>query len=845
MKKFKFEKEIDVNRIYSNKLMVSDDFTSVIMANHVFSYDAVNKHNVIKINDLLSDNLLSLNILNYKSDDDFFYRKSLDGYTLSELISSRKYNFSTEILLRILIIFCNLIIKIGISKFKLPYITSEQILISKEGKIVFQTGISYALLITALKDELMYISPEFIKDGSYDEKSLVYSIGVILYKSVLSKNPFTYKDYNNLIDKILDDTPTLPSLHDFNLDSEMEKIILKCLEKDPNNRYESIFELVKAIKTFYDSTYRADPLKINIGVSFDENKVEEALIPDLDNLESVIVDTEISFLNSNYYWLLDITNDWISSEYKDVDELLASFDEPKSKVNGVGILDEQYVLFVFDNKIVSVNNLSNGSLVKELGFIKKLSNVEFRVPQQKSQTLPLSLLNMLTGNKFNESYDAKESFELPENFTGYVTGYVKGNISAERRVINLIDNPLLDLYLTSSYKNEYNILKPNKTENLAKILANSFFEIVLLDMDSIKKLDLTVIAENRNVKFIIFDKNVTDEYKQENTICINKDNLNDIIDVFKKIFPLGNKRHLSKVFVSLFYQSGKPLESLFFTKDNYLFSSNTIAYKDLQDLDIIDVKPISNTFFDYDSYSKTKESIVSLVKESFEKPTTSTFSIPYEDDEDDKTIYLSYNDYSNYTLDKLLSNDFIYSQELRSKFIDNIIIPPKSYTNESIFVDWLIKDFLFLLVEKNQLKAFELIADKIPQISKIEIDKNIELSGSNSVEIPVVIYFAGQVAIMVYGGGDLEEIKAIEAIYTKLINKSEVNLVSVFYLSNTKYSNDTIKAYKHMTKQVSSFTLLTKMPHTKGVVKLNNCSFHFVLLSLDSDDNVSIFLPEL
>jgi hypothetical protein len=67
----------------------------------------------------------------------------------------------------------------------------------------------------------------------------IWSLGIIGYELVCGARPFAHSDERRLIDAIVQDPPCSPRKAKPGLDRDLETILLKCLEKDPAQRYAS------------------------------------------------------------------------------------------------------------------------------------------------------------------------------------------------------------------------------------------------------------------------------------------------------------------------------------------------------------------------------------------------------------------------------------------------------------------------------------------------------------------------------------------------------------------------------------------------------------------------------
>ncbi len=84
-----------------------------------------------------------------------------------------------------------------------------------------------------------YMSPEQARGHRVDHRSDIYSLGVTLYEMATGEAPFTGRDWFELGRKHIEELPGLPREKNDGLDADLERIILKCLQKNPSDRYQS------------------------------------------------------------------------------------------------------------------------------------------------------------------------------------------------------------------------------------------------------------------------------------------------------------------------------------------------------------------------------------------------------------------------------------------------------------------------------------------------------------------------------------------------------------------------------------------------------------------------------
>jgi eukaryotic-like serine/threonine-protein kinase len=90
---------------------------------------------------------------------------------------------------------------------------------------------------------LPYMSPEQLRGEMTDQRSDIWAAGAVLYELATGRRPFPSPQVPLLIDSILNKAPDLPSGLNPKIAPGLEVAILKCLDKDPERRYQSAREL--------------------------------------------------------------------------------------------------------------------------------------------------------------------------------------------------------------------------------------------------------------------------------------------------------------------------------------------------------------------------------------------------------------------------------------------------------------------------------------------------------------------------------------------------------------------------------------------------------------------------
>ena len=89
-----------------------------------------------------------------------------------------------------------------------------------------------------------YMSPEQARGLVVDTRSDVFSFGVLLYEMFTARLPFKGATTTDTISAILRDAPAPPSQHNAEVPQELERIIDKCLQKDPKDRYQHADDII-------------------------------------------------------------------------------------------------------------------------------------------------------------------------------------------------------------------------------------------------------------------------------------------------------------------------------------------------------------------------------------------------------------------------------------------------------------------------------------------------------------------------------------------------------------------------------------------------------------------------
>src|SRR5262245_29056301 len=93
-----------------------------------------------------------------------------------------------------------------------------------------------------------YMSPEQALGQDLDHRSDIFSVGVVLYELATGQKPFTGSNFSEIVNKIVHAQPPAIARLNYDVPPELERITLKCLQKQRDRRYQSARELLVDLK---------------------------------------------------------------------------------------------------------------------------------------------------------------------------------------------------------------------------------------------------------------------------------------------------------------------------------------------------------------------------------------------------------------------------------------------------------------------------------------------------------------------------------------------------------------------------------------------------------------------
>ena len=101
---------------------------------------------------------------------------------------------------------------------------------------------------------LGYMAPEQIQGGEVDARSDIFAFGVVLFEMLTGRLPFRGEHEPAMMYSILNEQPELLAKYRSDTSEELQRIISRSLEKDPEDRYQSAADMVSEIRRIQKKT---------------------------------------------------------------------------------------------------------------------------------------------------------------------------------------------------------------------------------------------------------------------------------------------------------------------------------------------------------------------------------------------------------------------------------------------------------------------------------------------------------------------------------------------------------------------------------------------------------------
>ncbi len=182
----------------------------------------------------------------------------LEGQTLEEMIK-RKTNFNYKIISQIIMQICSALEYAHSKNIVHRDIKPANIMILQNYQVkVMDFGIARIESSSMTKTGIAmgtpnYISPEQLQGLRVDNRSDLFSLGVVMYELLIGKRPFKGENITSLIYSILNKDPEKPSNIRPQIPLLFDHIVAKALSKKPQDRYQKASDITNDLAEFVEA----------------------------------------------------------------------------------------------------------------------------------------------------------------------------------------------------------------------------------------------------------------------------------------------------------------------------------------------------------------------------------------------------------------------------------------------------------------------------------------------------------------------------------------------------------------------------------------------------------------
>jgi serine/threonine protein kinase len=188
-------------------------------------------------------------------------------------------------------------------------IKPENIMIRKDGIVqIMDFGLAKLRGASRLTKEgtmvgtVGYMSPEQVQGHDTDHRTDIFSLGVILYELLSGQSPFKGVHETAIIYEIVNvDAAPISSLKP-EVTTDLDSIVLECLAKEPDERYQSAKEVAKELRRFKRESSRTRLSRVSVSRPAYSNPSGE-MKQTVDDSATVALPTRWSMFARRYGWM--------------------------------------------------------------------------------------------------------------------------------------------------------------------------------------------------------------------------------------------------------------------------------------------------------------------------------------------------------------------------------------------------------------------------------------------------------------------------------------------------------------------------------------------------------------
>jgi tetratricopeptide (TPR) repeat protein/tRNA A-37 threonylcarbamoyl transferase component Bud32 len=241
-------RDTTLNRIVAIKML-----KSAVASEDAYSRFMTEAHAVAKLN---HPNIVTIHDIGKEDGKQFFVLEFVDGESLRDLMQTYpEGKCDIQTVLRIGMDVCSALQYAHSEKVLHRDIKPENVMITRDGaaklmdfglaKMIGQPSVTQEGVIVGT---VAYVAPEAALGKGVDSRSDLYSFGAVLYEALSGKPPFPGDNPIKVIFGHIHDHPTPLSKLNLKIPQAIVDCVMRLLEKDPEKRYQSAEDLLKALR---------------------------------------------------------------------------------------------------------------------------------------------------------------------------------------------------------------------------------------------------------------------------------------------------------------------------------------------------------------------------------------------------------------------------------------------------------------------------------------------------------------------------------------------------------------------------------------------------------------------
>lgn len=291
-----------------------------------------------------------------------------------------------------------------------------------------------------------YFSPEHAKGGFTDQKSDIYSLGIVMYEMATGKVPFDGESAVSIALKHIQQKPVEPMLVNTKISTDLNNIILKAIAKNTINRYKSADELTYDInEALSDVKYANKPSAITSGVTqviptVDADIVEEDevfVVPNLRTKNSVRK-SSVNLSDSSYRKSGIINEDKSDPYIKDESEVKVKKVKKDKKIMTISLAVGGIILLLLGIifAVYLVDKVDESSLnVDETYIVPNLIGRDYE--EVKEEYLAQGINIVQSSSEYNELDEGLVIFQSIEKGTEATDKNISVVVSKGQKLVKL------------------------------------------------------------------------------------------------------------------------------------------------------------------------------------------------------------------------------------------------------------------------------------------------------------------------------------------------------------------------------------------------------------------------